>query len=195
MKMMITGGNAGLGQHLKQRFHADDYSRSTGWTIPKDCERLAKISLGYDVVINNAYDGTLGESWHAFGQVEFLHHLAMAWRAADRLGWIINVGGVGSEDQLAPAAGWETYNANKRALKHLSLQWTQAFRSGQVRFRTCLLTLDRLDTLRSRQMPSWTGNGIDLEDVAHMVDLCLAANANTCVGEIKAWVALDHKHA
>lgn len=193
--VMITGGQTGLGQRLQQRFSAENFSRSNGWFIPQDCERLAQTSLAYDVVINNAYDGELGKSWHGFGQVKLLHHIAMAWQAAGKNGHIINIGGVGSEDQGAPFAGWETYNSNKRALKHLSLQWTQAFRSGLVLFRTSLLTVDRLDTARSRSMPTWTGNGMALDDIANMIGLCLHSQPNTCIGEIKAWVALDHKQA
>jgi NAD(P)-dependent dehydrogenase (short-subunit alcohol dehydrogenase family) len=191
--MMITGGNAGLGLHIAERYDADSYSRGTGHDIVGDCLELAQISLDYDVFVNNAYDGVPGESWHGFGQTRLLHEVAMAWQAAGKGGHIINIGGVGSEDTSAPFSGWESYNANKRALKHTSLQWTAAFRNGQVKFRTSLLTIDRLDTPKGRSTPQWTGNGVDLDDAVHMIQLCLDAQSNTCVGEIKAWVALDHK--
>lgn len=192
-KIMVTGGTAGLGLRIVEKLGADNFSRANGWTIPKDSKKLAVASLDYNIVINNAYDGVLGDSWHGFGQVELLHDIAMLWKQNSKTGTIINIGGVGGEDISAPFAGWESYNANKRALKHLSLQWTQAFRTGQVGFRTSLLTIDRLDTSRSRSMPSWTGNGMDLDDVLDMIDLCLNSRANTCIGEIKAWVSLDHK--
>jgi hypothetical protein len=110
----------------------------------------------------------------------------MAWQAAGKGGHIINIGGVGAEDTGPPFPGWESYNANKRALKHTSLQWTAAFRNGQVKFRTSLLTIDRLDK-------NDIGDGHDLQDIGDMVDLCLNVRANTCVGEIKAWVNLDYK--
>jgi len=190
MKMMITGANSGLGLRISNRYHADNYSRSEGWSIPEKSKELAQVSLNYDVVINNAYDGTLGDSWHGFGQVKFLHELAMAWKADDKIGHIINIGGVGSEDLSPPFSGWETYNANKRALKHLSLQWTQAFKQNQVQFRTSLLTIDRLDTPKSRSMPSWTGHALDLDDVVDMLDLCLNLGAGSCIGEIVAWSRL-----
>ena len=193
MKYMITGGNAGLGLTLCQRFGGDSYSRSNGYDITEDYKKLARLSLDYDVVINNAYDGVPGESWHGFGQVRLLHEVAMFWQKNNKSGYIINIGGVGSEDGSAPFDGWESYNANKRALKHMSLQWTQAFRNAQVKFRTSLLTIDRLDTPRGRTTPQWTGNGVDTGDVADMIRLCTAVQDNTCVGEIKAWVALYHK--
>ena len=193
MKYMITGGNAGLGLTLCQRFGGDSYSRGNGYDITEDYKKLARLSLDYDVFVNNAYDGILGESWHGFGQTRLLHEVAMLWQKNNKGGYIVNIGGVGSEEISTPFDGWESYNANKRALKHMSLQWTQAFRNAQVKFRTTLLTIDRLDTPRGRTTLQWTGNGIDTGDVADMIRLCTAVQDNTCVGEIKAWVALDHK--
>ena len=186
MKYMITGGNAGLGLVLCERFAGDSYSRGSGYDIVRDCQDLAEISLDYDVFINNAYDGVLGDSWHGFGQTRLLHEVAMLWKELGKTGHIINIGGVGAEDTGPPAEGWESYNANKRALKHTSLQWTQAFRNAQVKFRTSLLTIDRLDKNN-------IGDGHDLSDIGDMVELCLDVRPNTCVGEIKAWVNLDYK--
>ena len=193
VRVLVTGGNQGLGLILAQHFGADSVSRSSGHDILADRETIAQLSVNYDVFINNAYDGVPGESWHGFGQTRLLHEIALLWQQNNKTGHIINIGGVGSEDTGAPFAGWESYNANKRALKQMSLQWTQAFRNSQVKFRTSLLTIDRLDTPKGRATPQWTGNGMDLDDVVHMIQLCLDTQGNTCVGEIKAWVALDHK--
>ena len=184
MKYMITGGNTGLGERIKQRYGCDSFSRSNGFDIKDDREKLANISLDYDVVINNAYD-------HTFNQVLVLQDIAILWKQKNKSGSIINIGGVGSED-YALWPGWEHYNSTKRALKHQSLQWTQEFKSGNVQFRTSLLTLDRLDTPAGRRTAQWTGNGVDLDDACHMIQLCLDAQPNTCVGEIKAWVCLDY---
>lgn len=180
MRYMITGGTSGLGLVLCERFGGDSYSRGSGYDIVRDCQDLSEISLDYDVFINNAYDGVLGNSWHGFGQTRLLHEVAMLWKELDKTGYIINIGGVGAEDTGAPVEGWESYNANKRALKHTSLQWTQAFKTKQVDFRTTVLTVDRLDK-------NDIGDGHDLTDIADMVELCLNTNPNTCIGEIKAW--------
>jgi NAD(P)-dependent dehydrogenase (short-subunit alcohol dehydrogenase family) len=193
MKFMITGGNSGLGLILHQYFGADSYSRGNGYDIVDQREIIADLSLNYDVFINNAYDGEFGVSRTAYGQVQLLTEVAMVWQANQKLGHIINIGGVGSEDISAPFNGWESYNANKVALKHHSLQWSQAFRSGQVGFRTSLITVDRLDTPAGRARPTWTGNGVNTNDVANQIELCIGANANTCVSEIVSWVNLDHK--
>lgn len=190
---MITGGGRGLGLELAKWFGADSYSRHNGYDIVEQREELANLSVNYDVFINNAYDGEFGVSRTAYGQVQLLTEVAMAWRASNKTGHIINIGGVGSEDTSAPFSGWESYNANKAALKHHSLQWSQAFRTGQVPFRTTLITVDRLDTPAGRARPTWTGNGVALQDVVAQVELCLNTAANCCVSEIITWVNLDHK--
>jgi NAD(P)-dependent dehydrogenase (short-subunit alcohol dehydrogenase family) len=193
MTCMITGGNSGLGLVLAQRFNADSYSRHNGYDIVEQRNGIADLSLNYNVFINNAYDGTFGVSRTEYGQVQLLTEVAMAWKTNNKTGHIINIGGVGSEDTGAPFTGWETYNANKAALKHHSLQWSQAFRTGQVPFRTSLITVDRLDTPAGRARPTWTGNGVMLQDVISQVELCINTAPNTCVSEIISWVNLDHK--
>lgn len=182
---MITGGNRGLGLHLAKRYKADSFSRSQGFDIQQHAQHLAKASLDYDLVINNAYDG-------AHGQTVLLLAVAEIWADHGKSGTIINIGGVGSEDQGPTVPGWRGYNAHKRSLKHLSLQWTAAFRQDQVKFRTSLLTLDRLDTPMGRTTPEWTGAGVDLEDVYEMIELCRSVRDCSCIGEIKIWVNLDH---
>jgi len=193
MKFMITGANRGLGLALQQAFDADNYSRSNGYDITKDRGRLAEQSLVYDVFVNNAFDGPFQESWADFGQVKLLYEIAMLWKTHNKTGHIINIGSVGSEDIVAPEPSWETYRVPKSALKHHSRQWTRAFKTNQVLFKTSLITVDRLDTELSRSRPSWTGNGHDLGDVVSMVRLCVGMNDNTCIDEITAWVNLQHK--
>lgn len=191
--MLITGGNQGLGAELCRHFSAVSISRGTGHDILHDRQVIAEMSLDHDVFVNNAYDGIFGHSRTAYGQAQLLTEVAMLWRDRGKGGHIINIGGVGSEDTAAPYPGWESYNANKAALKHVSLQWTQAFRTAQVPFRTSLITVDRLDTPQGRCRPTWTGNGVGCQDVVAMIELCLQAQANTCVGEIVSWVNLDYK--
>jgi NAD(P)-dependent dehydrogenase (short-subunit alcohol dehydrogenase family) len=193
MTCMVTGGNSGLGLVLAQQFDADSYSRHNGYDIVEHRNDIANLSLNYNVFINNAYDGAFGVSRAEYGQVQLLTEVALVWQVNNKPGYIINIGGVGSEDTGAPFEGWETYNANKAALKHHSLQWSQAFRTGQVPFRTTLITVDRLDTPAGRARPTWTGNGVALQDVVNQVELCVNTAPNTCIAEIITWVNLDHK--
>jgi NAD(P)-dependent dehydrogenase (short-subunit alcohol dehydrogenase family) len=191
---MITGGNRGLGLVLCDTFAGDSYSRQNGHDITKDRVALAEKSLEYDVFINNAFDGPFQESWADFGQVKLLYEVAMLWKNQNKSGYIINIGSVGSEDIVAPEPSWETYRVNKAALKHHSQQWTRAFKTGQVPFRTSLITIDRLDTPLSRSRATWTGNGHDLKDIVDMIKLCLSVASNSCIEEIVAWVDHNHKH-
>jgi NAD(P)-dependent dehydrogenase (short-subunit alcohol dehydrogenase family) len=194
MKIMVTGGNRGLGLALCQKFAADSYSRSTGFDITKHAKDLAQQSLAYDVFINNAFDGPFHEPWADFAQTRLLWCVADLWQKNNKNGWIINIGSVGTEIVTAPDPAFETYRVAKAALKAHSLQWSRAFKENRVAFRTTLLTLDRLDTELSRSRPSWTGNAISLDDVGNCVELILGARSNTCIEEIVAWVNFDHKH-
>lgn len=195
MKMMVTGGNRGLGLALCEHYGATGHSRATGHDITDAEQRrqLAEISLDHDIFVNNAFDGPFQESWADFGQCRLLWDVASAWQAQRKSGIIINIGSVGCETVVAPDPHWETYRVAKAALKSHSQQWTKAFRDNKVKFRTSLLTLDRLDTSLSRSRPNWTGNGIDLQEVIAYVDLIIKSQDNTCIEEIRAWVNLDHK--
>lgn len=193
MKFMVTGGNRGLGLVLCEHYNGDSYSRNNGYDITKNRDEIAKLSLNYDVFINNAFDGPFQESWADFGQVKMLYDVASLWKEHNKTGYIINIGSVGGEDPVPPEPNWETYRVNKSALKFHSQQWSRAFKQHQVPFRTSLITVDRLDTPLSRSRPTWTGNGHNLNDVVNMVDLCLNIATNSCIEEITAWVDLDHK--
>ena len=190
MKYMITGGNRGLGQAFVDHFDGDSYSRNTGYDITKETDRawLANKSLEYDVVINNAFDGPFQESWADFGQTKLLYDVANCWKQNNKIGYIVNIGSVGSESVVAPEPSFETYRISKTALKEHSRQWTRAFKENIVQFKTTLLTLDRLDTDITRNRPSWTGNGHNLADICNYVTLITNSSANTCIEEITSWV-------
>jgi NAD(P)-dependent dehydrogenase (short-subunit alcohol dehydrogenase family) len=190
MKYMITGGNRGLGQALVNHFLGDSYSRSNGYDITKDVDVLATKSLDYDIFINNAFDGPFQETWANFGQVNLLWAVATAWKVHNKKGHIINIGSSGSETVVAPEPGFETYRVSKIALKAHSCQWTRAFKENTVPFKTSLLTLDRLDTELTRSRSSWTGNGIDTNEICAYVELIVNSQANTCIEEITSWVNL-----
>lgn len=193
MKVLITGGNKGLGQEIKNAFDAVSVSRGNGYDITKenDRARIAQMSLDYDVFINNAFDGPFQESWADFAQVHLLFAVASIWQEKNKQGWIINIGSTGSENVVAPVPAFETYRVSKEALKHHSLQWSQAFKENKVAFRTSILVLDRLDTELTRSRASWTGNGIDCQDIVSSINLILSLKPNTCMREISAWVNLD----
>jgi NAD(P)-dependent dehydrogenase (short-subunit alcohol dehydrogenase family) len=194
MKYIITGGNRGLGQVFVDHFNGDSYSRNNGYDITKEADRarLANNSLDYDVFINNAFDGPFQESWADFGQTKLLYDVANCWKQNNKIGYIINIGSIGSEFVVAPDPSFETYRISKVALKEHSRQWTRAFKENRVLFKTTLLTLDRLDTDITRSRPTWTGNGHNLTDICNYVELITNSSANTCIEEITSWVNFDH---
>ncbi len=192
MKVMVTGGNRGLGLHLVQHFQGVPYSRENGFDITKNVQDIAQQSLNYDVFINNAFDGPPQESWANFGQTQVYMAVYDAWKAAGKTGYIFNIGSTGSKSIVAPEPRFETYRVSKAALEHASKQGTQAFKQHQIPFKTTLITLDRLDTELSRSRPTWTGNGINLTDISNFIQYAVTVSANTVVEEATFYVDFNY---
>ena len=190
MKMLVTGGNRGLGEAICNRFNGVSISREVGFDITKNVKQIVELSEKYDVFVNNAFDGPFHESWANFAQTKLLFSVAKAWKELGKRGHIINIGSVGTERTVAVDPEFETYRVSKASLKAHSLQWTESFKTGIVAFKTTLLTIDRLDTPLSQSRSNWTGNGLDLENICDYVNLILDSPNNTCVGEIVMWCKL-----
>lgn len=193
MKVLVTGGNKGLGLHLVETFAGVSTSRADGFDITKNVEDIANMSLDYDVFINNAFDGPPQESWANFGQSQMYFAVYDAWKASNKVGHIFNIGSVGEKTITAPEPRFETYRVSKAALSHASRQGTQAFKQNLVPFKTTLITLDRLDTELSRSRPTWTGNGIELLDISNFIKYAISVQKNTVVEEATFYVNFDHK--
>jgi len=189
----ITGGNRGLGLHLKEKFNGTSISRVQGYDITKNVKEIAEISLDFDVFINNAFDGPPQEDWANFAQAQLYMAVYDAWKAAGKTGHIINIGSTGSKNIVAPEPRFETYRISKAALEHASKQGTQAFKQNQVPFKTTLITLDRLDTELSRSRPNWTGNGVNLADISNFIEYAISVSPNTAVEEATFYVNFDFK--
>lgn len=193
MKVLVTGGNRGLGKHLVGAFGGDSLSRETGYDITKHIKEIADKSVMYDVFINNAFDGPPQESWANFGQVNVLEAVYDKWKQVGKSGYIFNIGSTGEKHIVAREPNFETYRVAKAALAHASKQCTASFKANVVPFKTTLITLDRLDTELSRSRLNWTGNGILLEDIVTFIKYATELTANTCVEEITFYCNLDYK--
>ena len=193
MKVLVTGGNRGLGKHLVEAFGGDSLSRDTGYDITKHVKEIADKSVMYDVFINNAFDGPPQESWANFGQVNVLEAVYDKWKQIGKSGYIFNIGSAGEKHVVAREPGFETYRVAKAALAHASKQCTASFKANQVPFKTTLITLDRLDTELSRSRANWTGNGVLLGDVATFIEYVTGLSANTCIEEITFYCNFDYK--
>jgi NAD(P)-dependent dehydrogenase (short-subunit alcohol dehydrogenase family) len=197
MKVLITGGSKGLGRYLTEQFGADSIGRSEGYDItkPEDQKRIAKLSLGYDVFINNAFDGPPAEDWANFGQVNVYLAVYEAWRNADKSGHIFNIGSIGAKVIPAPEPRYKTYCVAKAALEQASKQGTQGFKQGKAKFKTTLITMDKLNTDEHPhwkpewwdafwpRLDKWEGTGIELEDIYNYIKFCLTLNGNNCIEE------------
>jgi NADP-dependent 3-hydroxy acid dehydrogenase YdfG len=193
MKVLVTGGNRGLGKHLVEAFGGDSLSRESGYDITKHVKEIADKSVMYDVFINNAFDGPPQESWANFGQVNVLEAVYDKWKQIGKSGYIFNIGSAGEKHVVAREPGFETYRVAKAALAHASKQCTASFKANQVPFKTTLITLDRLDTELSRSRANWTGNGVLLGDVATFIEYVTGLSANTCIEEITFYCNFDYK--
>jgi NADP-dependent 3-hydroxy acid dehydrogenase YdfG len=193
MKVLVTGGNRGLGKHLVEEFGGDSLSRESGYDITKHVKEIADKSVMYDVVINNAFDGPPQESWANFAQTNLYIAVYDKWKAAGKTGHIFNIGSIGEKHTVAPEPRFETYRVSKAALSHASKQGTQAFKQNLVPFKTTLITLDRLDTELSRSKSNWTGNGINLTDISDFIHYSTEINPNTCIEEIVFYCNLEYK--
>ena len=151
------------------------------------------MSLEYDVFINNAFDGPPQEEWANFAQTQLYFAVYDAWKAANKTGYIFNIGSTGDKNIVAPEPRFETYRVSKAALEHASKQGTQAFKENLVSFKTTLISLDRLDTELSRSRPTWTGNGVNLTDVSNFIQYVTGVSQNTVVEEATFYVNLNYK--
>lgn len=193
MKVLVTGGNRGLGKHLVEEFNGSSVSRVDLYDITKDYAAIAELSLNYDVFVNNAFDGPPQEEWANFGQVHVLEAVYDVWAKNNKQGYIFNIGSVGEKHVVAREPSFETYRVAKAALAHASKQCTASFKANKVPFKTTLITLDRLDTELSRSRPTWTGNGINLKDVSSFIKYARTLDNNTCIEEITFYCNLDYE--
>ena len=55
MKTVITGHTSGVGKILHAYFQGEGLSRSNGYDIDKDFDKVVEAAKGADLFINNAY--------------------------------------------------------------------------------------------------------------------------------------------
>jgi len=189
----ITGNNRGLGLDISKHFSAEGCSRTTGLDITKNINEIVEASIHYDVFINNAFDGPPDSEWACYAQVNLLQSIYKRWKEIGKSGWIFNIGSIGEKSIVAPNPEFETYRVAKSALAHASKQCTKAFKENLVKFKTTLITPDRIDTPLSRSRETWTGNGIGTQDIISFIEWCLNTQNNTVIEEVVLCVNLNYK--
>lgn len=104
MKCIVTGHTSGVGKSIYEHFQSKGYeviglSRSNGYDISVDQDKIAEISQGCDIFVNNAYSGE--------SQLDLLNKLH------DKVKNMIVVGSVAGDY----AKIWKEYGANKEHLE------------------------------------------------------------------------------
>lgn len=196
MKVLVTGGNRGLGLAIVNAFQGTSLSRTeSNLDITKDLDAIANISLDYDIFINNAFDGPPQEGWANFAQTNLYLKVYDAWKMRNKAGYIFNIGSIGSESIVSPEPRFETYRISKAALQHASYQGTQAFKENLVAFKTTLIVPDRLDTPLTRSRPNWTGNGVDCNDIIDFIRYATTTRGNTVIRDIAFYCNLNFENS
>jgi len=110
MKIAITGHTSGLGKELYDLFdNAIGMSRSNGYDIAHDIDKVINESMDCDVFINNAYCG--------YHQIDLLNKLFDKWKDTDKL--IVNIGSCATD---TIRTFQHPYSIHKLSLEHTCKQ-------------------------------------------------------------------------
>lgn len=129
MIIAVTGHTSGIGKAVSERYNIVGFSRSNGYDITKDKQRIVQDSKHCDIFINNAQNG--------FHQTELLYDISKEFK-----GKIINIGSI-SKDWVKPPR--KMLSIKEYSVQKLSLAVAndQLFWEGVD---TCILNLGYVDT-------------------------------------------------
>ena len=164
MKLAIVGGT-GIAEMVRQKYSADNFSRSNGYDISIEQQRhkIVHASLDYDVFINHAYSGDASQFF-------LLYDLIKIWTKFDKDGHIINTGTI-----LTHLTKYDDVNSNqplKTAMDELCKSFKK-YQSDKVRFKTTNLKLGKLGD-----------DGISKNDFYNLIDYILTQPSHIHLGEI-----------
>lgn len=169
MKIGITGHTAGIGlalfDHLKLNHKVYGYSRSNGYALPENIERIISESLNFDVFINNAYNYVDGE--YDNSQIDLLKMLSDHWQKSPQK-TIINISSRSPDFNNMQAR----YDVMKRHLDETSKQISL---NDAIQCKIINLKPGIVDT---KSQKNSTKLKLKIEDVISIVDFCLSLPSN-----------------
>lgn len=120
MKAAITGHTKGLGLAIKEKLEIMGYevlgfSRSNGYELPANIDKVISKILHCDLFINNAYADS--------SQSELLYSLFNKWRYLDKT--IINISSRSGDFYIVKNP--DKYSVNKHLLDIVSIQCTNSY--------------------------------------------------------------------
>ena len=166
MKMLVTGGNRGLGQHLVNVFGADSVSRATNLDITDEqaVKLIAHQSLNYDVFVNNAFDGPPQEAWANFAQTNLYMAVYDKWKDASKSGHIFNISSIAGL-QAYPNGG--SYSISKFAMTGLSKALREELKNAGVKVTNVAPGATYTDSWASANLPE--SRFIQANDIAKLL--------------------------
>jgi len=152
MKYAVTGHTSGIGKALYENYlpNAVGFSRSNGFNITKDINKIIDQSKDCDVFINNAQEG--------FFQTELLYELSKTFK-----GKVINIGSM-SKDWITGYKKNYKYAVEKQALNSMN---DQLFWEG---FNTSIINLSYVDTSDEKT----SEEKINVKYIIEMIDWIVA---------------------
>jgi hypothetical protein len=162
MKCIITGHSSGVGQSLYEHFLSQGWevvgmSRSNGYNIVTDRDRIIQESIGCDLFINNASDGT--------AQLELLQSLCT------KVPKIITLGSAGTDFGDI----WnKQYNINKTELEQVCRLISLSPRDDISKL--LLIKLSFAETTYSREKTNRIGSDctVSYKEIANIIDFWLS---------------------
>ena len=177
--MLVIGGSKGIGQSLVNHFGADSVSRSNGYNITKtdDRNKIADLSLEYDVVVNHAYTSDNSQFY-------LLQLIIDKWITTNKKGTLINTGSVSTHrPYFKDTMKWYNYTATKASVDSLCYLVSKKCQEGKYSFRITNVKPGMLDTTESRKKEHFS-SGVSGVEYCKVVELIINMPEHICIPEI-----------
>lgn len=178
-RVLITGGNRGVGKGIFEHFSPDAHSvsRSNGFDIGsmENRQSIVQLSLECDIFINHAHNG------HLIGQTQLLYEVFDAWTTAGKKGYIFNTGSFAT---YLPSAQFKRYSIIKKSLEIANQQCCKKIENGLCNFRMTLLKPGMLATDSPVSDSNWEGHRLGSEEIAPLINYLYKTPESLLINEV-----------
>lgn len=179
-KFLIIGGSRGIGLNIVNHFKGTSVSRANGYDIKAALgrEKIAKLSLNYNVVVNHAYAGDLS-------QLLMLREICLLWKEQGKRGYIIHTGSMSSYrfNDKKDEKWWLMAAAKKGSDEFVNYISQAAAWRKDIKFRITNIIPGMLDTPKDRKKPHFKA-GITGKDYCQLIEYLLSTPENLIVSEV-----------
>jgi short-subunit dehydrogenase len=178
MKIAITGHSKGIGKalydNLSQDHVVEGYSRSNGYDIATDIDKIIFNAIDCDVFVNNAYKG--------IQQVDILYKLYNHWKN-HKSKTIVNINSISKYPGLS--GNMTGYSAHKAALWHAASQIM--FKDPTRRCRIININPGYVNTSMTNHMPDIEGKSITADECADTIAWAINQPQHIEIGELTVY--------